>query len=331
MAHDKLAKRIGIVGAGNISRLHLEGLARYPERATAVALCDPDEDTLGQRAAEWGIQSTYTDLERMLGQEGLDAAIVCTPTHVRSQVVLPLIEAGIPVFCEKPFAETYGEAAEIETAAREAGVPVAIDQNFRRHFSFHLARDILAGGELGQPMQLVQTVQTWRRDKGWRLDRGRYVMAIMSIHWFDGYRYMLQEEPVSVYCRGVNSPATPGGDDTAISALLQFRKGGIACLSESLSSFSRFQACSLDCAFGRLVVDYDKLTKIVPDEEPMEIANTFDKAEATWYLLDDLLSAAEQSREPETSATDNLNSMRIMEAAYRSLVEDRAVYLEEIR
>ena len=331
MTHDYLPKRIGIVGAGNISRLHLEGLARYPERTTAVALCDPDEDTLGQRAAEWGIQSTYTDLERMLVQEDLDAAIVCTPTHVRSQVVLPLIEAGIPVFCEKPFAETYGEAAEIEAAAREAGVPVAIDQNFRRHFSFHLARDILAGGELGQPMQLVQTVQTWRRDKGWRLDRGRYVMAIMSIHWFDGYRYMLQEEPVSVYCRGVNSPATPGGDDTAISALLQFRKGGIACLSESLSSFSRFQACSLDCTFGRLVLDYDKLTKIVPDEEPVAVANTFDKAEATWYLLDDLLSAAEQGREPEASATDNLNSMRIMEAAYRSLVEDRAVYLEEIR
>ena len=331
MAHDNPPKRVGIVGAGNISRLHLEGLGRYPERATAVALCDPDEDTLGQRAAEWGIQSTYTDLERMLGQEGLDAAIVCTPTHVRSQVVLPLIEAGIPVFCEKPFAETYGEAAEIETAAREAGVPVAIDQNFRRHFSFHLARDILAGGELGQPMQLVQTVQTWRRDKGWRLDRGRYVMAIMSIHWFDGYRYMLQEEPVSVYCRGINSPATPGGDDTAISALLQFRKGGIACLSESLGSFERFHACSLDCAAGRLVLDYARLTKIVPGEEPVVVANTFDKTEATWYLLDDLLAAAGQGREPEASATDNLYSMRILEAAYRSLVEDRAVYLEEIR
>ena len=331
MSHSHPPKRIGIIGAGGISRLHLEGLARYPERAQVVALCDPDEGTLQERAAEWGIQSTYADLERMVGQEDLDAAVVCTPTHVRSQVVLPLIEAGIPVFCEKPFAETYGEAADMEAAAREAGVLVAIDQNFRRHFSFHLARDILAGGALGQPMHLVQTVLGLRRDRGWRLDRRRYIMAIMSIHWFDGYRYMLREEPVSVYCRGVNSPATPGGEDTAISALLQFRKGGIACLSESFGSSSPFHACSLDCALGKLVLDYAGLTRIVPGAAPVEVANSFDKAEAAWYLLDDLLAAVEQGRQPETSAADNLHSMRIMEAAYRSLVEDRAVYLEEIR
>jgi hypothetical protein len=72
----------------------------------------------------------------------IDFAVVCTPTNMRTQVVLPLVDAGVPVFCEKPFAETYAEAREMASAARVSGIPVAIDQNFRRFFAFAKARDM---------------------------------------------------------------------------------------------------------------------------------------------------------------------------------------------
>ena len=212
--------RVGIVGAGSISRLHLDGIARHPDRAQVVALCDPDEETAKTRAADYDISSTYTDLGPMIAEAGLDVAIVCTPTHVRRAVIGPLLDAGIPVFCEKPFAETFAEAAEIAWKAQETGVPVAVNQNFRRHFAFHVARGLLDQGHLGRPLHLVQVANRLRRDRGWRLERRRYVMAVMSIHWFDGYRYLLGKEPERVYCQGVNSPATDGGEDTAVSVTL---------------------------------------------------------------------------------------------------------------
>jgi len=330
MAPEKCPCRVGIVGAGNISKLHLEGIARHPDRARVVALCDPDGRALEARAAEHGIRRAYTDLGELVAGAGLDVAIVCTPTHVRADVVLPLVEAGIPVFCEKPFAETYTEAARMELASREAGVPVAVNQNFRRHFTFAVAREVLARGELGGPLHLVQSVQHLRRDRGWRLERSRYVMAVMSIHWFDGYRFLLGDEPETVYCRGVNSPATEGGNDTAVSVVLEFRKGTVASLSESFSSFARESLCSLDCEAGGLVMDYPLLTEVRGDGERIEHANPFDKAEATWHLLDDLMKAAEEGAEPETSAADNLKSMRVLEGAYRSMKEGRVVRMEEI-
>ena len=49
------------------------------------------------------------------------------------------------------------------------------------------------------------------------------------------------------------------------------------------------------------------------------LQNPMDKADATYHLLDDLLDAVENGRDPETSAADNLKSMRLLEAAYRSL------------
>ncbi len=324
------ARRIGIVGAGNISRLHLKGLARHPERARAVALSDPDGSVREARAAEFNVEHTYPTLHEMLANAQLDAAIVCTPTHVREEVVLPLVEAGVPVLCEKPFAEGFAEAARIERASREAGVAVAVNQNFRRHFSFALARDVLGGGALGRPLHLTQTACGLRRDSGWRLDRRRYVMAVMSVHWFDGYRFMLGEEPETVYCRGVNSPATRGGKDTAVSAVLVFPGGTVACLTESFSSFTGAHACALDCERGGLVMDYRSMTEVREGGERVEHANPFDKTEATWWLMDDLLSATEEGRAPETSAVDNLLSMRVLEAAYRSLEESREVRVEEI-
>lgn len=322
--------RIGIVGSGGISKLHLTGMGRHPDEVTAVALVDPDEQARKARAAEFGIEATYATVEEMIAAGGLDAAIICTPTQIRSAVVTPLIDAGIPIFCEKPFSETYAEAAEMERLAREKKVPIAINQNFRRHFSFAQAKELLESGTLGKPLHLTQMVKGLRRDVGWRLSRDRYVMSIMSNHWFDGYRWILGEEPTSVYCCGVNSPATDGGKDTGISVVLRFPSGVVANLSESFSSYARSSCCSLDCEQGTLLMDYGKLQHHTSPSESTEILNPCDKADATYVILADLLSAARDGREPETSASDNLKTMQIMEAAYKSLETGQPVELKEM-
>ncbi len=322
--------RAGIVGAGSVSQLHLEGIRRHPDCFQVVAVMDPNEQARRQRAGEYQVPQTYADLGKMVAKADLDVAIVCTPTHIRRAVVLPLLEAGIPVFCEKPFGETYAEAAGIEEASRRLGVPVAVNQNFRRHFAFSLAKEELRGGGVGRPLHLTQQSKVCRRDTGWRNDRKRCVMSVMSIHWFDGYRWMLGQAPTSVYCRGVNSPLVEGGEDTAVSVILEFPNGTVACLSESFSTLAPMHSCALDCEKGTLDLTMKRLRVHTARDECREIANPYDKPEATFFLLDDLMRCREEGIAPETSATDNLKSMAIMEAAYRSLHENRAVAIQEI-
>lgn len=330
MNHQKGKYRIGIVGAGNISKLHLNALARHPEQMKSVAICDPLLQNRRDRAAEFGIGQTFADVEEMISTAEFDAAIICTPTHIRKAVILPLIEAGIPVFCEKPFAETFAEAKAIEQAARIAGVPMAINQNHRRFFTFVVARNLLKKSALGKPLHLTQVASGLRRDVGWRLDRKRYVMAVMSIHWFDGYRLLFDQEPASIYCRGINSPATEGGEDTAVSVILQFPDGAVASLTESFSAYAPNRVCTLDCQHGGLDLSYKEVIEIHADGAKIRHENPFDIIDATYFLLDDLMTALAVGREPETSAADNLKSMQIMEAAYRSLTENRVVNLEEV-
>ena len=321
---------IGLVGAGNISKLHLNGIQRHTDRYRAAAICDPDANSAAERAAEYSIPEKYSGVSEMIAGADIDAAIVCTPTPVRSDVIFPLLEAGIPVLCEKPFAETYAEAAAITARVSDLGVPLCINQNFRRNFSFTLARDALKSGEYGKPLHLTHMVKGLRRDKGWRNTRSRYVMAIMTIHWFDGYRWMLDEEPESVFCAGVNSPLTDGRDDTGISVTLKFPSGAVAALSESFSSFHRINACSLDCERATFEMNNKFLRILKDNDEVDEQINQYDMPEATFFNLNELVTANKENRQPETSALDNLNSMRILEAAYRSLAEGRVVELSEI-
>lgn len=323
-------RRVGIVGAGNISKLHLGGMARHADGCIAAAITDPDEQALVNRARDYAVEETYPTLDAMIANAALDAAIVCTPTHVRSSVVIPLLEADIPVLCEKPLGETLEEAEEMAEASARTDTPLAVNQNFRRHFSFAMAREVIASGAVGKPLHLTQISTMLRHDAGWRLDRKRYVMAVMSIHWFDGYRWLFDAEPTTVYCSGVNSPATEGGGDTGVSVVLTFPGGIVASLTESFSSFKRMSYCCLDCEKASLEMSMAQL-RIVRGQDDVEIReNSYDKAEATYHVLDDLLRATEEGREPETSAADNIKSMRIMEAAYRSLETGEPVRLEEV-
>lgn len=317
--------KIGIVGAGNVSKMHLEGMARHKDIVEIHAVCDPNEQNLTQRSSEFEISRTFTNLSDMVEATDIDAAIVCTPSYLRKDVLLPLFQANIPVFCEKPIAETYEDAYNIAELSSKFNVPVAVNQNFRRYFTFSLGRELLQQDTLGKPLHITQVVNNLRTDNGWRLERDRYIMAVMSNHWFDGYRYLLQDEPKTIYCRGLTNTS---GQDNAVSIILEFQKGTVVSLTESFNSVTKLNGATLDCENGGMIFNYNNLIEIDKNGKEQIHSNPFDKPEATFYLLYDLLRSVEEGRQPETNIFDNLKSHKIMEAAYHSLKHNQVVNLD---
>ncbi len=142
--------KIGIVGAGNVTRMHLKGYMNHKDRVEVVAICDPNPDTVRERADEFGIPSRYSNPEDMIRSAEIDAAVVCTPSPIRKSVLFPLIEAGIPVFVEKPFSDTLAEATDIAEKAKKHNVPVCVNQNFRRHHRFEFIRNLVKENTIGK-------------------------------------------------------------------------------------------------------------------------------------------------------------------------------------
>ena len=190
--------KVGLVGAGGVTELHLEGYKGDPERIAVTAICDPNEEILNHRADKYGIPQRYTNLDEFIKESGVDVAVVCTPTSIRKQIVLPLLEAGIPLFVEKPFSDTLSDAVEITEKAKQLGIPVAVNQNFRRHYTFDIVKKIVAENTIGKVTMITFNNMFFRQDTGWRLDCERHALSVMGIHWFDGFRQVLGCEAESI-------------------------------------------------------------------------------------------------------------------------------------
>lgn len=116
--------RVGFIGTGNISGVHLKYLASR-EDVEIVALCDIEPENLKRRRDEFGGEG-FNDFRKMLDAVTLDAVWLCTPPQVRREPLLACADLGIPVLCEKPVERDVGAARELagELAKRKARVQV---------------------------------------------------------------------------------------------------------------------------------------------------------------------------------------------------------------
>jgi predicted dehydrogenase len=119
--------RVGIVGCGDVAfRRYLPALSEHSSVAKVVACCDP-QPAAAERAVDamesWspGAQA-HTDLETMLSEADLDAAINLTPAPMHARITQACLEADVHVYSEKPIASTIEEADRVIQTASNRGL-----------------------------------------------------------------------------------------------------------------------------------------------------------------------------------------------------------------
>ncbi|MFD0676734.1 MULTISPECIES: Gfo/Idh/MocA family protein [unclassified Paenibacillus] len=322
--------KVGIVGAGGVTELHFVGYKEHPERIEITALCDPNPEALHAKADKYGVPQRFTDLQDFIQNSGIDVAVVCTPTSIRKQIVFPLLEAGLPVFVEKPFSDTLAEATEITEKAQQLGVPISINQNFRRHFPFELIKSKIAEGIIGKVTSILFTNLFFRQDVGWRLECERNALSVMGIHWFDGFRQILGSEAVSVVCQNRSSSAINCVGETDATVQVVFENNAVATYVQSFSSTINRTEMIVIGETGTIVTLYNKADLYRKGEKaPSETwDNQVSREVATYEGLNHLLTSLETGVEAPNSSRDNLNTISILDAAYVSANEQRIVQLK---
>ena len=142
-----MALRTAVVGGGAVSSRHLDGVSECPH-TTLVAICDVDADRAQSVASEYGIES-YTDMEAMLADAGLDWVHICTPVGTHLDLATMAIEAGVPVLIQKPVTETVEEYLQLASTAEEHGVPVSVVHNHDFHRAVRKLMAAVDDGAIG--------------------------------------------------------------------------------------------------------------------------------------------------------------------------------------
>ncbi len=143
---------IAFVGCGGI--INYAHIPAY--RASGFNLIggyDRNRESAEQTAQTHGLNRVYTSLDELLADPAVqivDTAIV--PWEQRA-VVEQIIAAHKHVLCQKPLADSYTEALEIVDLARQAGVKLAVQQQFRWSPIMCALRALLRAGWLGDLLE----------------------------------------------------------------------------------------------------------------------------------------------------------------------------------
>lgn len=224
--------RAGIIGCGKVARTHalayqaLEG----SELAAASDLNPANAERIGN---EFNIP-VYSDVQKMIRENGLNAVSVCTPHPVHKDMIVAAAEAGAHVICEKPLAPNLTECDQAIAACDKAGVKLAVISQRRYYPPVQRMVKAIKEGKIGKPVIGTMEVLGWRSPEyylmdGWRgkwKEEGGGVMVNQTPHQLDLLQWIMGDiDELFGYWDNFNHP-TVEVEDTAL-ALLRFKNGSI--------------------------------------------------------------------------------------------------------
>lgn len=142
-------RRVGLIGAGFISDVHAEALRGLPGTRVS-AIVDTNINAARRRARRWGVELVFGSVSEAIDEDAFDCAHVLVPPPAHSDVARSLIEAGKPVFMEKPFATSADQCSTLLAAAAERGITLGVNQNFVFHPAYMRLRRLIEGRVLGK-------------------------------------------------------------------------------------------------------------------------------------------------------------------------------------
>jgi predicted dehydrogenase len=143
--------RVGIIGCGQIAQHHLREYAKLSaDDVKVVAAADINEACARETAAKFGFEHVYTDFRKLLERDDIDAVDVCLHNNLHRAVTEAALRAGKHVYCEKPMAGSYRDAAAMLETAKQTGRKLSIQLSTLYFNETRAAKELIDAGELGE-------------------------------------------------------------------------------------------------------------------------------------------------------------------------------------
>jgi predicted dehydrogenase len=143
--------KVGVIGAGTFGSRHIQAFDRHPD-AELVGVMDLNRELAQTAVAKFARTPVpvYTDLDKFLAIEGLEAVSVATPDHLHAGPAIAAAKAGKHLLVEKPLATTIEDARAIVEASRTGGGMLMVDFHNRVNPPFVDAYQAVRDGRVGE-------------------------------------------------------------------------------------------------------------------------------------------------------------------------------------
>ncbi|WP_432513854.1 Gfo/Idh/MocA family protein [Kineococcus sp. SYSU DK001] len=216
--------RVVLVGAGGMGKAWLATILADPAVELA-GVVDLDLAVARAALAEAGVPDVPvgTDTVELARAAGADAVVNVTVPVAHHPVTTAALFAGYPVLGEKPVAPTVAQALSLVAASQVSGLPFVVSQSRRYNPHVEAFREQVRA--LGTPGSLSTEFFKAPRFGGFREEMAQPLLVDMAIHQFDLARFLLEADPVSVYCESFNPPWSWYAGDASAAAMFEMSGG----------------------------------------------------------------------------------------------------------
>lgn len=225
--------RVALIGYGMAGRqIHTPPL-REAGLTVAQVVTSSDERAAQARADHPDVRIVGTLDELLADPDGVDLAVVASPSGHHLDNARALLEAGIPVVVDKPLAVNADDALEIVDLAAHERVPLTVFQNRRFDPEHATLSDVVRQGLVGEPIRFEHRWERWRpvpKDR-WRenlpSEQGGGILLDLQSHLVDAAVQLFG--PVHSVTATIDARSTAADDDTFL--LCRHEAGMISHLS----------------------------------------------------------------------------------------------------
>jgi predicted dehydrogenase len=343
---ERLDHGIGIIGAGGI--VNYAHLPAYKKAGfKVVGITDRERERAERTAQAHSVPQVFGSVDELLADPQVKIVDIAVYPVEQAVIVEHATAASKHLLCQKPFAEEYGKAVRNVELAERAGVKIAVNQQMRWDAGIRCARILIDDGWLGTPTYACVQVHC-KTDWSlwpWIYEGDKVEIMFHSIHYIDSLRYLLGD-PALVFTSGSRAPGENTQAETKTLTTWEYASGlqvliDVCHTTWQDDAYANFRLEGTEGVIkGTIGLMYNYPTGRPDTLEFMSKQNQgywFSARLDSMWIPDafvgpmaSLMCAIEDGSEPETSGRDNLRTLQVVFAEYRSMAEKRAVWPREI-
>jgi len=319
--------RTGVIGVGSMGMNHARILA---DMGMLAGVSDISAESAKKTASKYSVPF-FTGFRDLLKSD-LDSVVIVTPTSTHKKIASESLRAGKHVLLEKPMTGRSSELADLTKLAMKEHLVLAGGFVERHNPVVEFAKKGIQSGEYGELItaaaRRVSSFPSRIRDVGVVMDLG--------IHDLDVIQHVIDEPAKSVYAVGGRGKGVKFEDHANV--LVDFRGGTTGFVEVNWLTPMKVRKLALTCSKNFVEVDYmDQSAQVCSSTyKPFEVGNLFSvplefdvrrialrKEEPLRRELADFVKAAQSGKEPLVSGESALKTLKIAEAALRSMRSGR--------
>jgi predicted dehydrogenase len=305
-------------------------------------------------AARHGIPRVYDTAAELLDDPEVQVVDVALPPHLQPDTIAEVVrhENVRGILAQKPLALSYADAVRVVELCERSGKVLAVNQNMRYDQSIRALKDLLGRRLLGEPVLATIDMRAIPHWMDWVKPYGKLSYYVMSIHHLDTFRFLFGT-PERVLSSARPDPRTTFPHQDGIDIYILEYAGGLRCLGlDDVWTGPAREGAASDIGIRWRVEGTEGLAEGTigwpryPERAPSTLRYTCIRGgprwiEPTWSevwfpdafagTMAELLVALERGSTPELSGRDNLETVALVECAFRGAIERREVRLEEVR